>query len=338
MLNTVFSLPSHNQKFPGSLPVSMSGAMLTSVLPYGYVASAKADGIRVFVIVSSGQPILLINRANNITTLHNHVVTRVDEQCLCVFDAEMVLVDNDYQLFLFDTLVYRCINVTGLCYSVRHELATGAVHDGLGLENMRVDRKHVISKNLCIPSRYEAGLAMRRQGLFVMAKPIHTLNQLKQLWPNKKLPFDVDGIIFTKLRHIYMSFRSSPLSVIKYKPPQDITIDFCAADVKEKRVQGLHGVDEKLTVKCKPPNSAGHVVALLTMYGNVFAIAQSTRAVTPGTIVECCFVSKQNTNEFYWHVVRERVDKTKPNNDVTIFRTCDNILDGLTEEELFGAF
>lgn len=189
-----FALSTTSNKFPGALPVSLARADL-STLPLGYVFSLKADGTRVFVVVS-GRTVLLVDRTWRIVA---HGLCSAPQPGLSIYDAEYVCGVADV-IYLFDVICHHDVVVRDLCYSLRHAMLAPWTMTDL---------------------------------ISVAVKPIYDIADISRVWHDSgAAEFPVDGIVFTRLLTRYSAFRSDPRSVIKWKPREMITVDFevCGPD------------------------------------------------------------------------------------------------------------
>ena len=100
-LSRVLRLPPIT-RFPGNHPVALTATMLTSMNPSQYVASFKADGHRVLLVVFEHAPgqvaSILLDRQLN---MYRYPLTLPADRVPAVMDAELTATD----LWLFDNLM-----------------------------------------------------------------------------------------------------------------------------------------------------------------------------------------------------------------------------------------
>jgi hypothetical protein len=139
-----------------------------------------------------------------------------------------------------------------------------------------------------------AKFILRQPKLQVKVKEMYPLSQIHKI----TLGQDTDGLIFTPVDEpVRMGTHET---LFKWKPLNRITIDFLVLNGKDLHIQGGKKVGELHT---------------------------SIRPYKPGTILECDY------GKYGWTPVKERLDKTYPNNKRTFERTLVNIQENIQAEE-----
>jgi hypothetical protein len=280
-----------NSKFPGNMPVSITREILYKTLPFGYVATLKADGDRIWMFVYPTE-LVLVHRNMNITLLP---CTVLELQHFHVFDCELL---GD-RILLFDTLVYDGIRTLAYGYLQRCEYARLFCAACPSHERIFEQTYMVPSRVPYVPVRALAGKKLE-------PKTVFTLDKLDRAHSCR---YPSDGVIFMQLNQQYAPFRSVPLSVLKYKPRQDMTIDF-----QILMDWGLQVVD----------SSTGKLV--------IFAQLGVSTHGQDGQIWECRFV------EGMWQPIKHRLDKCLPNTEETARATVLNIKENITMNEIVHLF
>ena len=142
-----------------------------------------------------------------------------------------------------------------------------------------------------------AKFILRQPKLQVKVKDMVPMNQIKSI----QLGQDTDGLVFTPVDEpIRMGTHRF---LFKWKPRNRITIDFVVHNGKDLYIQGERKEAELHT---------------------------SIRPYKSGTILECEY------GKLGWTPVKERVDKTLPNNGRTFDRTIVNLRENIQLEEFYN--
>jgi len=200
-------------------------------------------------------------------------------------------------------LVDRAFNVTYTTLTVPRD----TVLDGELLGNtfyvydaIRIKGEDLRKKNLT--ERLEKAKAvvkfiLRQPKLQVVVKEMLPLSQMRSI----TLGEDTDGLVFTPVDEpVRMGTHET---LFKWKPRNRITIDFLVLNGKDLHIQG------------------GRKEAELHL---------SIRPYKSGTILECEY------GKFGWMPVKERPDKTYPNNRRTFDRTIVNLRENIQLEEFYN--
>ena len=222
ILNELFQL--NISKFPGCMPVSIERTHLLQTLPFGYVASHKADGERVFLFVFGNGTICILRRDMSITT---SICTKFKSDFFYVFDGELL---QNNRLLIFDTLIYESIPVIQYSYLTRIE------YGRLFCASLSVEKTTRIPYEL--PSRITYHPTCLLSIFMIEPKPVFTLANIRHVTSST---FPIDGFIFTQLHERYCCFRSNKRAILKYKERKDMTIDFLIITTTDS--VGLYVVD-----------------------------------------------------------------------------------------------
>jgi hypothetical protein len=346
-------------KFPGTLPVSLSKETLV-LLRYGYVFAVKADGDRVFVLIE-GNTMIIIPRDLNIRVFS----IDIHHENLFVFDCELL---ENGEILIFDTLVFASVPVTKSCISVRYEYARTFLAKS---KKSTIIPIHELDK-YCIPSNFSSRHFIEIQTVLpeqlvkklpndiecltkseiifkkeddtnrhekmpvfkMFAKRIFYFQHVLDVWDRQSLlPYNNDGLIFTRLFQKYTPFRDDKESVIKFKPPDQITCDFLVlASQKVSKTTYISGMPD-LMFTTPSATYKTHNSILLTTPINfyrpiIIAFANVDDTTIHGKIAEFGFFETE------WALHRIRHDKTVPNNIETVIKTIENMFDIINVEDL----
>jgi len=289
-LNDVFQsfLSDHKlNSFPGNLPISLQRNHLMQ-LPFGFVISNKTDGERSFLFICQSA-IFTINRNLDIEYLG-----KINTNNLYLFDAEIVT--NLNLILIFDTLVFQSKNVLRTDITQRNELA-----------------------RLFVSTQGNPHAQLKIDHWVIETKPLFQYHHLLDLYASQsRLPYDCDGIVFSRLWAAYKPFTQDPLSLIKWKPLT--TIDFLVLDAPS--VVNFVSIPKEF---CEFQVSNGNC-ALSLGPNEIFSFFDNDQ-FNEGAVVEC----KWEKNK--WVGIKIRKDKKNANKLTTILKSLINIKDPIFLED-----
>lgn len=342
--------------FPATLPVPLQRKHFGRDFLLGlHAATPKIDGTRALV-ASDGVDVWELNRS-----LEERCLTGAGPRALpenaSVFDAELVqLADSRKLYYLFDCLLFRGQVAANRCVSLRVALARQfcrELHDA-----------QVVIPLLFPTFLYRPFVAAFAGGTLLLSpKPFLPAAKIPTFAATLGSDIPVDGWVFYQLGAHYSASNSSDVC-LKYKPPQELTLDFRAVKVDHapahaKRVDGAwlarwalpalpvqrewQGVPWErytsstdgnwyLLLDLGPPD----IPALFEKGGpRVQHVLFARTAAPPGVqysgIVECRFARGR------WEVVRPRPDKKMSNRLYTVLDTLALITDPVEVRELYAA-
>lgn len=358
LLTAIFSANTTNiRKFPGCLPVSLSREM-AKALPFGYVFSPKADGVRAFMVVDDKLNAFLLFR-DNTTQLINVVKNDLEHNSpdavvnrfltnrglvgLSVFDIEL-FDGTKKQISIFDAIMVRSKPVVALSHHVRlamaykfvedyeskteeestSVLAFGWSHPELGPYMMpRVKNPGVVM----VIGNYDVGV----KAFFVFQHAAKALPLLARYQTH-----GTDGFIFQRLFVKYTTFRNSLSSVLKWKPLTHITIDFRVTSHPpgNKQLDKLFGASNVYTT-----DSTGNVVLSVTPLSVAKELCPCRGTIRGEEVLQyvntiCEFSWDQEART--WKFVMPRPKKKSPNKPATVVATMKNLDEAIDVNELFG--
>ena len=208
-----------------------------------------------------------------------------------IYDAEFL--PASHRLLLFDIIAQHGRITTSLCYTQRHAMLQPLTVFGAGS---------------------------------VEVKPIGLAKDCAQLLRSATYP--TDGVIFTQLLRAYTPGRQDAGQIVKWKNTLDCTCDFELLEDSRGTAFVHPGVPGSMASMLRPEGPPflgavcnGKVVCLASLYHDT--------DFTPGTIVECAYMSGLG-----WSVERVRDDKSNPNNMKTVLQTMQSIIEDVQLEEL----
>jgi hypothetical protein len=324
-------LPPSNSKFPGCLPVSIHKEDILGL--YGhqklsmteYVVSHKADGIRYFLVfyLSGEEPrCILVSRDGNTIQIPVQGFDWLFQGT--IFDVELTMTPKGYLILIFDTLCLGGDTCLDIYYPVRIELA-----------KMTLFKLRVLFPGPCgipltppIPGAYSTAYPStcfqigeyENSALYVTTKDIYYPQAL--IFLAQSPGFLTDGFIWTSTTSKYTPFRSSLLTVLKWKPPSQITLDFLISNKQPDSVRCA-----ELPTQYSSPYGDW---TLYSKYGDdLVYISKIDTPVPVIGIYECDWTGK-------WGVVKYRNDKKHPNLLNTVLHTLRNIDEDISLLDLLG--
>ena len=327
-VNRTLNLPLSNNKFPGTLPVSMERHHLDLVMGRSqqfsmYTCSHKVDGERVFVgfvATKSDRIAFSVDRRFVFSPLK---VDAIPDALFAgtLFDAELVTKGDRVYFVIFDCMSIHGHRVVGKNYLDRMELARMCV------ERLSPSSPLPVSyPQYQVPSKSTSnGTAAKiNTNTWLCTKPLYRSVSACHL--KLDLNFCTDGLVFTDCFQPYSTFRSIITSVFKWKPVHLCTLDFVIAS---RHTTYNH---------CSVPQ---WVQPFQCMYGDALLLTSCDRHlvvfshvdvkdvdVVLGAVYECVF------DHGKWRAIKARTDKCDPNSLETVVRTLKSIKDGIRQEDL----
>jgi hypothetical protein len=203
-------------------------------------------------------------------------------------------------------LVDRAFHVTFTTLTVpRDTVLDGELMDGVFYvyDAVRVKgedlRKKTLTERL-VQAKVVVKSILKQPKLQVKVKEMFPLNEVSKIQLGEK----TDGLIFTPVEEPVRIGTHETL--FKWKPRHLITIDFLVMNGKDLCIQERGAMRKEAELSMK------------------------TRPYAPGTILECDY------NELGWTPVKERPDKTHPNNRRTYDRTIVNLRENIKLAEFYS--
>jgi hypothetical protein len=326
-VNKVCDMKLSNKSFSGGLPVSISSSLLPRIAGIHpetyleYTLSYKADGQRQYLgfICIDGEFISFLQNRDG--TFQNIVLELYDiayEGTL--FDVERL---DDDTLLIFD-----CASIHGnVCrdefYPNRLELARAClqtIHEMCGYKSqvVRKTTKYEYKSNYKDIIVTTPCWKMKVKALFYSGE----IQMLPLEWIYKD-----DGFIWTLATSSFHTYHGHKLSVLKWKPPHRITIDFMVT----KLATSLH-FDKNI---CTDQINTGyrttrgsHRLCTQNNGNNIWFSCIDT--IVKNGIYECSW----NEAQKIWHIELPRPDKKYANSLSTIVNTIHNIREAITRDQL----
>ncbi|ESO99997.1 hypothetical protein LOTGIDRAFT_213203 [Lottia gigantea] len=293
--------------FPGSAPVSMDIRNLNFLRQNPYKVGLKTDGTRYMTLIDGRGEVYMIDRDNTVFQVANLDFPKRKDLSAHIRDT---LVDGEMILDMVDGKSvprYRYL----ICDILRFE--------GLEVGKSHLDRRSFyIQTEIIGPRRtkIQQGMLDENVSFSVHCNSFWELTKSKELLEGKitnEISHEVDGLIFQPVSEPYRPGRCGDF--LKWKPPELNSVDFRLKIVKENKVGCL-------------PETKGHlfVNGLESAFGEI-KMTKELRQLD-NKIIECMWDGK------YWKYMRQRTDKSFPNNLETAEEVCKSIRNPVTQEML----
>ncbi|XP_033726963.1 mRNA-capping enzyme-like isoform X2 [Pecten maximus] len=295
--------------FPGSQPVSMDIKNLAFVQKKPYKVSWKADGTRYMMLIDGKNEVFMFDRDNTVFHVPNLEFPRRKDPKMSIKDS---LLDGEMILDKIDGrtvpryLVYDIVKFEG---------------NEVGKTSFNT-RLHCIEKEIIGP-RYakmaQGQLDKNKEPFSIRAKPFWDVTVCRKILDghfSKQVSHEVDGLVFQPVPDPYCAGRC--MEVLKWKPPDQNSIDFKLKVVKEKR-EGMLAENKAYlyVLGLEPP------MAMMRYTKNIKDL--------DGKIIECSWDGKD------WKFMRQRIDKSHPNSYNTAMGVWQSIQTPVTKDILFSA-
>lgn len=340
-------------KFPGMMPTSVDRSNV-ALLHRGYVASPKADGDAVLGFISQNKLVLWRRNMQAQTFILSHIFDRD-----FIFDGEYFAHRNHF--LIFDTLVFQDEPVFRVSYDKRLELANHFINvmcpskELFAFANTFIKTPDIQP----LPSNYPHGITWQSPNISMQVKPAYDSRLSALLWnARRSLPYNCDGIIFTRLWCRYYPFSENVEAVLKWK--LHVTTDFLVKPIivahnnkNSKNNSNNNGVNTD-TILCNKEGNAVHLPqsyafpangsqhnALLYALHNADCIPVSSCVLETDEIVmsaaACVCEFSWNQELCIWELQRLRPDKVVPNTLHTVIACIASIRDAITIDEIADA-
>lgn len=324
-----------NTKFPGTLPVSVSRSSIPSL--YGltqatfaeYTLSYKADGFdggRYFLLylrVRTQAYAVLLDRTYQPVQLAATAYTEAFQGTL--FDVEvMKLPDSSVLILIFDTMAVNGTSVTKQHYLFRLELARLFLHEVARVDVTATSRVYPPGPEM-YPSNFpdlqiSAGSWLGNQLRF-QVKQVYYSRALANLPTSTHYP--TDGFVWTLVTAPYTPFRTNPDCVLKWKPYDEITVDFYIRSV------ALDSVDFYPSQNPDQFRGQSGPWGLFADHdGAMVLVATTSSSVQSAGVYECYWRFPG------WVVKQARTDKDVPNHISTVEKTIQSLTEKVTLADL----
>ncbi|KAI3623411.1 mRNA guanylyltransferase [Malassezia furfur] len=335
----------NSTKFPGAQPVSFNKQSLDLLLKEDFWVCEKSDGQRVLVLIvvppaTGQQEVFLIDRKNNYYQVHNlsfphhnpnspEAAAFMGQRTNTLVDGELVVdtispEQTKLRLLLFDCLVIDGENVTRKPFGRRYARLSSHLYPPY---------KSYMAKNK---------MAQVMAPFEVQVKPMDLAYGIEKvlLGRMKHLHHESDGLIFTSFPSGYTC--GTDPKILKWKPPQDNTIDFklelrFPPDLQNDPSGATPDYRAKPFIKLMQ-HSHGHHHELfdyLEMSDEEWERWKQSGEQLDDRIVECAWRPREEgSDEFEWHIFRIRDDKQYANHKSTVKRILESIKDGVQQQEL----
>jgi hypothetical protein len=276
-----------------------------------YVVSPKANGSRELLGWfgwNQTQVAFMMNRSGRAKKITWKVHSAAWHGTL--LDAEVIQEDGKMYVWVFDALMVNGNSVRLKPYHLR----LAAAHTFLQDLPAPQDQWNSNPLHTVLEHHYFVHVSPT---CWVSVKPIwyHTDVIHAMKWANVQQGLPEDGMVYTPLTKAAPMYRS--MFVFKWKEAKKHTIDFLVQSVPSQSqsmdlfvsdIKGKHSHYARVPLRCDDP----------------------TTAVQPNRIYECRWDILEKT----WYIHLRRDDKLTPNARFTADRTCGNIQEGLTLQDL----
>lgn len=329
IINNSFDAPS-NFTFPGANPVSLSRQNIKTIYEKDYLAALKTDGVRYILIMTmykNNPKAIMVNRALKFFEVEVWADIDFFEQ-ETVLDGELVWerkCDSLNLLYLvFDAIKIEGKSCKNFTFSERvnkfHSLiANISSNDSLEVIEQKVlDEKSIVFVN-------------NMHNMKILPKKFVSMTHLEAIWEDRnRLAHRNDGIIFTenvkgiKIGTDYTSYKWKPENtidvaynfkskMIEVRNNKEI-VPFTKIILDKKSILSVHFYENKL-IQC---------------------LFETLHDHDKTQIIECLCKVDNESNCLVLFPVKNREDRTSPNDIKIITATIKNIQESITVEEIIN--
>lgn len=331
-VNKVCEIPIGNKYFPGGLPVSISNDLLRRVTGFDskkhleYVLSYKADGQRQylgFLCVEGEYITFLQDRKGEFKRIDIQLYPDVYDGTL--FDVELLC---DRTLLIFDcACLHGNVHIREF-YPHRLELAKMCLSKILEADihcTSEVTRKRVrceYASNFPDVTLTISSWKLKVKAIFYA----DAILELPDTWIYKN-----DGFIWTLASAPFFIFSGHKLDVLKWKPPDRITVDFYIAASSSFKRSSFPKLPGELNYRYRT-EIGSHRMLTHHEGRDVWFSSMNTTKVEHG-VYECSWKKDGG-----WSIESPRPDKTKANSFLTVIGTIVNIEESITKADIQRCF
>jgi hypothetical protein len=297
--------------FPGPQPVAIEKKDISYIKANDYVVCEKTDGERgilILINIDKKPMCILINRNNEFLCLNISFKKEVFEGS--IFDGEIIRTKKgDWNYLIHDCMVYNGRSFM----KINHELRYSAIIDFIikRYTNKKTDVFNIKTK---IFYRFISSGGV-----------IETWNHINKTTENK-----IDGLIFTPVLEDIKLGRQYTL--YKWKEPENNTIDFLVKKSQKKLNLYYEKKGSNELFRSLLPDSNNHKVITKFLADNDIDIKKE------GVIIEFKYSPndspKNNETHELFKPYKIRLDKDRPNGEITLQNTLKNIEEAITITEI----
>lgn len=321
-INKSCKLKSNNRDFPGYQPVSLGLSNLSSLHGFlyksllEYFISYKADGQRAYLgfkRFGDKNKCFILFRSGKLVFIKLSVSESVYNGTL--FDIEIL--ENDH-LMLFDCIIINGKTCKYECYPTRIEIIKRFLELQLSFMSL-----NIVKYMVCNETRENK--IMITETFKLSCKLIFKANMVKYL--GKHWWHEHDGFIWTLSNSdpIQNSIRKNIFPVLKWKPPEKITIDFKVI-CSPTNMPEIELKETSILLKYQKFICKYKTVKLIVMdnHKEMYFSSMNDVECENGKIYECRWVKNE------WLPLKVRSDKLIPNSKKTAIHTIQNIIDNIS--------
>jgi hypothetical protein len=327
-INNACEYKVNNRCFFGSLPSSISHSELglirgNTLSSYNeYASSYKADGKRFvmgFLVVDGQNKAFIVNR--NFTISYIPIIVPDIYYLGTLLDVESI--SGLY-------LVFDCMYMTGKqCskefYPIRLDIARCMLKQFVRTDVWKIDEEIAKQDGTYDTVFLDWIISQNNTDIRLKVKQIFRCGYI----PKEKWIYPVDGIVWTSVVRTYKELSTTKLSVLKWKPREQITFDFIVGGISRNVQKQLPATVSKYRFNT---TQSKNTYPLLISEGSKSTFVFSSVdvgdvTIEEGKVYECYWKDK-------WVLGIQRKEKIFSNSLDTILKTLDNIENTITYSDI----
>jgi mRNA (guanine-N7-)-methyltransferase len=308
-----------------------------------YAVTYKVDGLHHLLFVANDGKIYLIEDNKNV----NYTGYQIDENKNSIYDCELLLHNDVYNILIFDCLYHNNVDVRQLPLIVPSD--TILIKDML-IETTKTNVSNFNSRLNCIIdfiynkpiTKYKLNLEIKMKNYKFLSGDSDSeslFNKCSDLLKNID-KIEIDGLIIANIIDPYVSVNNSFEHIYKYKPIDKLSIDLLVSfiDNDNRVIYGNQECRKFQLMAYKTIKSQIKLVPFEIAYLPTDKFTtKNNEVILNNNVIE--FIYDDNQEFFKWIPLRLRPDKTiikMPNALITATSTFDLIKNPITYELITG--
>jgi len=232
-----------------------------------YMVTVKADGEHYLLYLHPTLGIYLINNRLEVSPVKLNEMEdnlakdkanqkQIKELGECIFDGELVEYDGKFRFLIFDCFFYQGKDIRDLNLFAKSDDKKVAINEQSRMFYIKEFVKHISNEILSDELAIEEKIYRPVSKISYYFKK--SLDGKKYIMKEDEFPYNIDGLIFTPVNEGYpkVKYQSGRFvkkgsmddpenisAVLKWKPPEFLSIDFRVNFGVEQRIQKINGIE-----------------------------------------------------------------------------------------------